>query len=421
LVAIWDRGRLGVWDTASGRRLVELASSRNGTWCIMTYHLPSGESRVGMGSGDGYVVRYNGETFEAMPDIPAFRSSPTTCLVMCLDPEVGQPRLVAASGSGAVSVLDDATGEVLHELPPLHQGVSALTAFYSSEGRARVVAGSREGELRVYDVNTGETLHDLPGNAAFVRALACFPSSFAPYGPQVVSATNLPPAQLWDAEGGTLARALPGHERCVYTAVAYQEHAGGRDRIATGGDDKGIRVYDAETGALVSTLYDTESEIHRLVAFEVEGSPPEWRLASRSQNGRVMIWDPEGGRHVQTLAQGGRGLGIAQVWPIAAVYVAPCPLLCISIGHRPEGRACSCGRIGHMADHLPSLPLRGLGREGSYLTPHMVQVPLSVYQTEASRVCLATRDFPGGTLRIWDVGQAPDRSAAGLRAANKSG
>ena len=67
-------------------------------------------------------------------------------------------------------------------------------------------------------------------------------------------------------------------------------------RLASGSDDKTIRIWDAETGALQQTL-EGHTDSVRSVAFSHDGR----RLASGSGDKTARIWDAETGAQQQML------------------------------------------------------------------------------------------------------------------------
>lgn len=71
--------------------------------------------------------------------------------------------------------------------------------------------------------------------------------------------------------------------------------------IASGSNDKTVRVWDAETGDLVSGPMDEHTDYVGTVAFSPDGK----QIASGSDDGTIRIWDTESGEEVQVCEGGG--------------------------------------------------------------------------------------------------------------------
>ena len=75
--------------------------------------------------------------------------------------------------------------------------------------------------------------------------------------------------------------ALKGHTDIVLCA-AYSPDG---KRIVSGGEDKTLKVWDAETGAEVRSLKG-----HTGAVYSVAYSPDGRRIVSASQDGTVKVW-----------------------------------------------------------------------------------------------------------------------------------
>jgi WD40 repeat protein len=86
--------------------------------------------------------------------------------------------------------------------------------------------------------------------------------------------------RLWRADTGTPLRILNGHTGNVYS-VAYSPDG---TQLATAGQDRTARIWNAGTGALIRTITHTE-EVYA-VAYSSDGA----QLATAGADNLVRTW-----------------------------------------------------------------------------------------------------------------------------------
>jgi len=175
--------------------------------------------------------------------------------------------------------------------------------------------------------------------------------------------------RVWDAGQGRLLRTLEGHSGSVQS-VAWDPE--GR-LLASGSTDRTVRVWDAGQGVLLRAL-----EGHGSFVTSVAWDPEGRRLASGSDDQTVRVWDAAQGQMLRTLeSHGGRVNSVA--WD-------------------PEGRRLASGSLDETVrvwDAAQGQPLRTLEGHGSGV--------LSVaWDPEGWLLASGSYDR---TVRVWDAAQ----------------
>jgi WD40 repeat protein len=145
----------------------------------------------------------------------------------------------------------------------------------------------------------------LEGHSGYVNSVV-----FSYDSKKLASGSDDKTIRIWDAETGECERVLEGHSGWVSSVVFSHDSK----RVASGSDDKTIRIWDAETGECERVL-----EGHSGWVYSVVFSHDSKRVASGSDDKTIRIWNAETGEceniipldgyaHVSSFATDGRGI-----------------------------------------------------------------------------------------------------------------
>jgi WD40 repeat protein len=162
-------------------------------------------------------------------------------------------------------------------------------------------------------------------------------------------------------------RTLRGHTNRVWS-VAYSPDG---SRIASGSEDKTIKIWDAENGYELNTFKRNKKRI-----LSVTYSPDGHRIASGSDDKTIRIWDAESGRELQTL----KG---HTSW------------VC-SVAYSPDGRRI----VSVSKDKTIKIWDAESGQILHTFKGHKKAVHFAAYSPDGRRIVSGSGD---NTVRIWDV------------------
>jgi WD40 repeat protein len=186
-----------------------------------------------------------------------------------------------------------------------------VTAVAVAPDGRRVLSGGYDGTLRVWDLHAGQLLRTIAGHETSVNAVAVTPD-----GRQALSASHDRTLKLWDLETGQLVRSFSGHEDGV-TAVAVAPDgrrvlSGGHDGTLRLGDLRTGQLYFTFRVGADSAHHD---QVWALaigqLRFSVTGpsspvsavavTPDSRHAVSASRNGSLRVWDLQTGQLLSTL------------------------------------------------------------------------------------------------------------------------
>jgi WD40 repeat protein len=204
--------------------------------------------------------------------------------------------IATGSNAGTVRLWDAATGDELMVLGG-HQAPVTSLAFDNADG---LLSAAFDGETRLWNIGpnqagflefTAHPVEESPSDDAFVTL------RFNQTGDRLVTLNGYDAAKLWDLTDLANPVELSSVKKFFATAI-FGDFSEDGTKVAIGAVDSEPRVFDADTGALLMTLDDVDTEMNRGVAFSPDGS----RLVTGSgccgqdPNGAPKIWDLVTGR-----------------------------------------------------------------------------------------------------------------------------
>ena len=132
-----------------------------------------------------------------------------------------------------------------------------------------------------------QCLQIFEGHSDSVRSIA-----FSSDGSRIASGSDDRTIRIWDTKSGKDIRKLEGHSDSV-RSVAFSSDG---SRIASGSDDHTIRIWDTKSSKEIRKLEGHSGSVWS-VTFSSDGS----RIASGSGDHTIRIWDTKSGKEIRKL------------------------------------------------------------------------------------------------------------------------
>jgi WD40 repeat protein len=276
-------GTARVWDTASGEEVLRITTGGD----VYASWSPDEETIL--------VINEDGE------QIKIFETATGAEVVELVveDPESsiginpngwdpwspdGERVQVTFDNDGTVRIWQAQTGELLHTLSG-HEGF-VCSAMWSPAGDLLATGGCEDGMVVVWRAETGEEIYSLPGGYEFANVKV---ADWSADGERFTTRGG-GGAKVYEATSGRQLLELSTPGSAVYKAIWSPDGT----KLLTGGDEGGTaRVWDAETGELLSVLSSLTS------ALGASWSTSGEYAAVVGQDGSVHIWDTVTGFGVQ--------------------------------------------------------------------------------------------------------------------------
>jgi len=196
-------------------------------------------------------------------------------------------RLASGSGDNTVRLWDTNTGNEVARLSGHRKAVTALAALPDG----RLATGSDDMTIRVWDTETGAELVRCEGHQGAVLALAALPdghlASALGFGDETI--------RVWDTNTGAELASLGGHLGAHLRGIAWVRALAvlPDGRLASGGDNANIRLWDAKSGQELSQF--KRGDLGPYKGVRALAVLPDGRLASGSEDDIIRLWDANSG------------------------------------------------------------------------------------------------------------------------------
>jgi len=198
--------------------------------------------------------------------------------------------LAQGSKDHTIKLWDVSSGKLSKKLSGHTSGITSLS--FSSDGRY-LASGSDDNYFKLWQVNTGKILWSVFSPGCFHNIVAFSPDdkyvALASKPPGIIGRENL--IILVESSTGKIIRSFNEH----YYGVNSISFSSDGSLIASGNDDKTIKISDVSTGEIIKIL-----EGHQLPVISVNFLPIPNRkyLVSSSEDGTVRLWNVETGKEI---------------------------------------------------------------------------------------------------------------------------
>jgi WD40 repeat protein len=175
--------------------------------------------------------------------------------------------------AGRMQIVNTSSGQITQQLEcPCPD---PCTVAFSADGARMAVAG-RTGHVRVWNVTTGAHERDIPADGRRIRSIA-----FSPDGQRIAAAGNSPQVHIFDVSNGQPVMTIEARPAKAF-ALLFLDNK----RLATGGSDNLIRIWDLNSRVVTTELVGHTGTVAAL-ARDAAGT----MLVSGGYDTTLRVWN----------------------------------------------------------------------------------------------------------------------------------
>jgi WD40 repeat protein len=276
LVSVGIDSTARVWDATTGQELLKI----DGPLIAAVDFSPDGHHIVAGSWGESTVLTWGESTVRTWNIVTGQAEQAFKGLerVSILKYNPGGTRIAAAGRTAGIPIWDASSGEEKTPISPAPGKSDGLS--FSPDGSILAFSESDTGTVRLHDANTGDLLKELRSPPTILRTVA-----FNQDGTRVASGGHDAVVRVWDVESGMLVHELEGHTHRVF-ALAFGRGQNG-NRLFTGGIDGLLRIWDPHVGEELLAI-----PIGSMI-WGIAVSPDGKSVAASANDGIIRIWESE--------------------------------------------------------------------------------------------------------------------------------